>query len=144
MMTRTGHSATGPLLIHSQFTESTSMANDVAPDRDRMARQWAMLLHLSVFAGYIAVGLGFIAPILIWQFKKVDYPELDQHGKNVANWLISAIIYAAVFTLLLAVFVGFILLVILGVLGVIFPIIGAIKASNGEVWKYPLSITFIK
>ncbi len=33
---------------------------------------------------------------------------------------------------------------VLGVLAVVFPIIAGIKANNGEVWKYPLSINFIK
>jgi uncharacterized protein len=34
--------------------------------------------------------------------------------------------------------------VILGVLSVIFPIIGGIKANQGEVWEYPLSFKFIR
>ena len=34
--------------------------------------------------------------------------------------------------------------VILGVLAVLFPIIGGIKALGGEVWNYPLSIHFFK
>jgi hypothetical protein len=88
MMTRPGTIATGPPVEFSQSRRLAQMANDVAPDRDRMARQWAMLLHLSTLAGFIAVGAGFIAPIVIWQIKKTDYPELDPHGKNVANWLI--------------------------------------------------------
>jgi uncharacterized Tic20 family protein len=144
MMTRPGTIATGPPVEFSQSRRLAQMANDVAPDRDRMARQWAMLLHLSTLAGFIAVGAGFIAPIVIWQIKKTDYPELDPHGKNVANWLISYVIYVVVCSILLAVFIGFFLLLILGALGIIFPIVGAIKANNGEVWKYPLSIAFIK
>ena len=31
----------------------------------------------------------------------------------------------------------------LGVVGIIFPIIAAIKANSGEVWKYPLAISFL-
>lgn len=103
-----------------------------------------MFLHLSTLGGFVAPGVGFIAPIVIWQIKKTDYPELDPHGKNVANWLISYVIYVVVCSILLAVFIGFFLLLILAALGVIFPIVGAIKANNGEVWKYPLSISFIK
>jgi len=120
------------------------MTSDVAADRDRLARQWAMLLHISTLAGFVAVGAGFIAPIVIWQIKKTDYPELDPHGKNVANWLISSVIYGVICSVLLLVFVGFFMLLILAALGIIFPIIAAIKANNGEVWKYPLAITFIK
>jgi uncharacterized Tic20 family protein len=143
-MTRTGLFATGPPVCAAQLSRVIHMANDVVSDRDRMARQWAMILHLSTLAGFIAVGAGFIAPIVIWQIKKTDYPELDPHGKNVANWLLSYVIYVAVCSVLVLAFVGFFLLLILGVLGIIFPIVAAVKANNGEVWKYPLSISFFK
>ena len=102
-----------------------------------------MLLHLSVFAGYIAPGAGFVAPIVIWQIKKTDYPELDEHGRHVANWLISLVIYTAISSVLIFVFIGIPLLIILAVLGVVFPIIGAIKANNGEAWKYPLTLRIL-
>ncbi len=35
-------------------------------------------------------------------------------------------------------------LIIIGILDFIFTILGAVKASNGEVWNYPLSIRFFK
>lgn len=35
-------------------------------------------------------------------------------------------------------------LIAIGILDFIFTIIGAVKASNGEVWNYPLSIRFFK
>ena len=44
--------------------------------------------------------------------------------------------------LLVFVLVGFPLLGILGVLSIVFPIIGAVKANEGTVWTYPLSIKF--
>lgn len=115
-----------------------------ATDHERQARQWGMYLHLSQFAGYVVPGLGFVAPILIWQTKKAELPELDAHGKNVVNWLISLIIYLAVSSVLIIVVIGIALLVVLGVLAVVFPILGAIKANNGESWKYPLTISFLK
>ncbi len=40
--------------------------------------------------------------------------------------------------------IGFFLLLAIGVVAIVFPIIGAMKASNGEVWKYPLTISFLK
>ena len=106
------------------------------------ARQWALFLHLSLLAGYLIPLAGLVAPIIIWQLKKSDLPSLDAHGKVVANWVISQLIYAAICGLLIFVLIGFPLLIVLAVLGVIFPIIGAVKASDGEVWTYPLSIKF--
>lgn len=111
---------------------------------ERDANMWAMFLHLSLLAGFVVPFGGLIAPIIIWQVKKKDIPSIDEHGKVVVNWLISAIIYAVVSTILVILVVGIFLLIVLGILSVIFPIIGGIKANNGELWKYPLTINFIK
>jgi uncharacterized Tic20 family protein len=111
---------------------------------EQQTRQWAMLLHLSQLAGFIVPFGGLIIPILIWQMKKAELPELDTHGKIVANWIISAILYSFLCVPLFFVIIGIPLVMILGVLAIVFPIIGGIKANSGEVWKYPLSIPFFK
>ena len=110
---------------------------------DLKTRQWAMFLHLSLLAGFIVPILGLVAPILIWQLKKAEFPALDVHGKIVMNWIISSISYAVISAILILVLIGIPLLIGLGVLCIIFPIIGGIKANNGEVWRYPLSIEFL-
>ena len=56
----------------------------------------------------------------------------------------SVLIYSVISGILMFVVIGFFLLIALGVVAVVFPIIGAMKASNGEVWKYPLTISFLK
>jgi len=113
-------------------------------DITRKTRQWAMFLHLSLLLGYFIPIAGLIAPILIWQLKKSDLPDLDAHGKVVVNWIISGLIYGGIGFLLLFVLIGLFILIPLGILFIVFPIIGGIKANDGEVWKYPLSIRFLK
>ena len=112
--------------------------------RRKNVRDWCMVLHLSLFAGHAVPFGGIIAPIVIWQTKKDEMPELDEHGKNAVNWLLSAIIYALVCIPLCFIVVGFVLLFALAVLHVVFPIIAAVKANEGRVWKYPLAIPFFK
>lgn len=109
---------------------------------EQKTRLWGMLLHLSVFAGYIVPIAGIVAPIIIWQLKKDELPDMDQHGKNALNWWISHVIYIVISAILVVVLIGIPLLFLLGLVGVIFPIVAAIKANNGEVWKYPMSISF--
>lgn len=111
---------------------------------DANARNWAMVLHLSVLAGFAFPVAGWVAPIVIWQVKKNEIPEIDAHGKMVLNFLLSMLIYTLVAVPLMFVFVGFLLLFAIGILGVIFPIIGGIKASSGELWNYPLTINLIR
>jgi uncharacterized protein len=118
---------------------------DVGPEKqDQQTRQWAFILHISVLAGCVMPPIGLIAPVVIWQLKKDELPGIDAHGKNAVNWIISAVIYAIVSVLLVFVMIGIPMLMALGAAGVVFPIIAAIKANNGELWKYPLSITFLK
>ena len=113
-------------------------------DQEQQTRQWGLFLHLSVLAGFGVPLVGVVVPILIWQLKKAEFPGLDVHGKNAVNWIISALIYGVVGIILTMVIIGGPLLIVLGVLGVVFPIIAAIKANNGEIWQYPFSIRVLK
>lgn len=103
---------------------------------------YLMLMHLSQFAGYVVPFLGFVAPIIMWAINKDKNEEVDRHGKNILNFIISWIIYAAVSFLLVFVIIGIPLLVLLGALQVVFIIIATIKANSNEYWKYPLTIPF--
>lgn len=106
-------------------------------------RNWAMLLHLSVFAGYIVPMAGLIAPILIWQLKKEQMPELDAHGKEVANFMISTFIYGLACFVLTFLLIGIPLFVVLAIASIVLPILGAIKANNGEFYRYPFLIRIL-
>jgi uncharacterized protein len=107
-------------------------------------RQMGLFLHLSQLANLVFFPIGIVAPILLWQLNKEKMPALDAHGKMVANWMISSTIYAIVSIILVFVLVGILLLIALAVVAVVFPIIGAVKANNGELWEYPLRIKFLK
>jgi uncharacterized protein len=107
-------------------------------------KQMGMFLHLSQLLNCIFPPLGIIAPIVLWQMKKDEIQGLDAHGKMIANWMISCLIYGAVSFVLAFVLIGFIGLFAIAVMGLVFPIIGGIKANNGELWEYPLTIKFLK
>lgn len=113
--------------------------------RQREENNWAVVLHLSQLLGLTAAPVvGLAAPIVIWLLMKEQYPGLDAHGKSVTNWILSSLLYAVICVASLFVFVGFVLLPALVLMGIIFPIIGAMEASRGKVWKYPLTIEFMK
>ncbi|NEQ53602.1 MAG: DUF4870 domain-containing protein [Leptolyngbya sp. SIO3F4] len=100
------------------------------------------LLHLSLLLGWL-VPIPFIdilLPIIIWQTTKEKSPQIEPHARHAINWLISSTVYSVI---LLITVVGTVLLPILLGLRITFPIIAAIQASKGKVWKYPLTIDFI-
>lgn len=108
--------------------------------RAEQERTWAMLMHFALLLNI----LGAIGAIVIWQVKKKDLPGIEPHGKNSVNWILSELIYAAISGLLCMILIGFPMLLVLGILGIVFPIMAGVKANNGQVWKYPLSIQFLK
>jgi len=107
-------------------------------------KQMGLFLHLSQLLNFVLPPAGIIVPIVLWQVKKDEIPALDAHGKMITNWMISSLIYAAISFVLLFVLVGILGFIALAVMGLVFPIIGAIKANNGEFWEYPLTIKFLK
>lgn len=101
-----------------------------------------VFLHLSPLLGWM-IPIPFIdiaIPIIIWQTTKKQSPQIEPHARNVVNWLISSTIYSLI---LLVTLVGTPLLPVLWGLRFVFPIIGAIQASQGKVWAYPITIDFL-
>ena len=110
------------------------------PGPNKDLRLWGMLLHLSVLAGFVVPFAGLVVPIVIYILKKDELPGLQPHFNVVINWIISLVIYAVICGILVFVVIGIFLFWVLALVALVFPIIGAIKANDGEVWNYPLSI----
>ena len=107
-------------------------------------RSWCVACHLSALAGFVIPGVGHIlGPLLIWLIKRGDSPEIDAHGKEALNFQISMLIYNLVAGVLCLVLIGFALLAILHILNVVFVIIAALKASEGQMYRYPLTLRLI-
>jgi len=107
-------------------------------------RQMGLFLHLSQLAGFVIPFGGIILPLILWQTQKEKMPALDAHGKMVVNFMLSVLIYAVMSIVLMFVLIGILTILAVGVIHIVFPIIGAIKANNGELWEYPLTIKFLK
>ena len=129
-------------LLNDSMRARSGIGGPSASALEEETRRWALILHLSQLAGYLLPFAGIVAPILIWQLKKSDLPGLDAHGKAVCNWVLSELLYGLLCLVLTFVLIGIPLLIVLGVLGIVFPIIGGIKANGGEVWKYPMAVPF--
>ncbi len=100
---------------------------------------WCTLMHLSQLT--FVTGVGVILPIVMWAVSKDQSEVARLHGARMMNWLVSFVIYTAISSLLIwPLLIGIPLLLVLAVLNVVFPIIAAIKCSNGEIWSYPLCL----
>jgi hypothetical protein len=109
----------------------------------RQDRTWNMLCHLTALAGFFIPLGNFLGPFVIWLLKKNEIPSVDAHGRESLNFQISMLIYFVVAGLLVFVFIGIPLLIALGLAALICVIIASVKASNGVLYRYPLTIRFL-
>lgn len=105
---------------------------------------WAMLIHLSALCGFIGVPFGHVVgPLVLWLVKREEDPMFDAHGKEALNFQISLTIYAIASCILMLVLIGFVLIFIVFIAGLVLTIVGAVKASKGELYHYPATIRFL-
>ena len=107
-------------------------------------KQWGLCAHLSSLAGLIIPFGNILGPLIIWQVKKDSLPFAADQGKEALNFNITIAIAAIICGLLTLVLIGFLLLPLVGLAWLIFTIIGAMKANNGEAYRYPFAIRLIK
>ncbi|MDQ3118869.1 MAG: DUF4870 domain-containing protein [Verrucomicrobiota bacterium] len=108
-------------------------------------RTWTAFCHASALLGVFLHFPGHVlAPLLVWLMKRDESPEIDAHGKEALNFQISMLIYNAVAAVFCLVLIGFLILPFLWVLNAVFVIIAAVQASDGKLYRYPMTIRFIQ
>ena len=108
-------------------------------------RTWCVLAHATALAGFLVPVAGHIVgPLIIWLAKRVDSPEIDAHGKESLNFQLSILIYNVIAGILCLLIIGFAILFVLHILNVVLVIIASIQASEGKLYRYPISIRLIK
>lgn len=110
----------------------------------KQARTWGMLCHLTALVGLMGVPFGnILGPLIVWLVKKEEFPLVDQQGKESLNFQISLTLYAIISTFLIIVAVGIFMLIALFFFYFIMVVIASIRVSNGEPFRYPLTIRFL-
>ena len=106
-------------------------------------KNWAVGLHLSKFAGCLFPLGNVLGPLVVWLIKKDSSPKLDEIGKQVINYNLSMTLWFFVCIPLVLLFIGFFMMGALALADLIFTVLAAVAASNGQRYKYPLTIRFI-
>ena len=111
----------------------------------RTDNQLIMITHLAQLLTYITGFGGLIVPLIIWATQKENVDGMDAHGKSILNFQLSIIVYSIISIPLIFLFgLGILTLILIGILAFVMPIINAIKAGNGELPSYPLSLNFVR
>jgi uncharacterized Tic20 family protein len=101
-------------------------------------KNMAMLAHL------LSIFTGFLGPLIIWLVKKDTSPFVDDQGKEALNFQLTLLIAYFVGGITACLFIGFFIVLAAWVCGLIFAILGTLKAKDGIAYRYPMTIRMIK
>lgn len=119
------------------MTTDIATAPQVASD----SRNLAALAHLSAFITFAGIP-SLIGP-LVFMLVKRDDPYVTEQAKEALNFNISFLIYGLVAAFSMILLVGFILLPIVLVTWFVLVIVAAVKAANGEAYRYPYTMRLV-
>jgi uncharacterized protein len=105
-------------------------------------RNWALAAHLSGFVA-ASVALGFLGPLVVLFTEGSRSAFVRGHAVEALNFNLSVLIWAVISGILCFVLIGIPMLIGLGVLYLVTSIMGAMAASRGESFRYPLTIRFV-
>jgi len=111
-------------------------------------RLWGAVAHLSAFSMYLT-GIGFVVgPLIVWVWKRDTSAFAGEEAREAMNFNISiALYYAAAGLLCLTIILTPIALLLIGLIHafqIVCIIIGALKASDGRAFRYPLNLRLVK
>ncbi len=125
---------------------------------DSTSRAWAVGAHLSGLAlGLISAAvLAFLGPLAVWLVHR-ENPFIEHHAKEALNFQLTVLVVIigsaivaipAVIIGVLTLGFGLVLLAIAALAAIVLwfalPIMAAVKASNGEGYRYPVTIRFVR
>ena len=111
---------------------------------DPNEKQWGMATHLAALVTLVGIPLGnVIGPLIIYLIKKDEYEFVAHQGKEVLNFQITWSLIFLVSAILIFVGIGIIMLIGFGIAWLVLVIVGAVSASGGKYYRYPLTFRFI-
>ena len=119
------------------------LADDSLPEAG--IRNMAMAAHLTALIAWVGVPFGhIIGPIVVWLTQKDSSEFINYHGRESLNFQLSITLYSVIAFLLCFIFIGFLLLPAIFIMHITLSIIAAMRANEGEYYRYPMTIRFLR
>jgi uncharacterized Tic20 family protein len=109
-------------------------------------KTWALVAHFGGAVGMLISGgtLGWVPPLVAMLAKGQQSPSVRAHAVAALNFQILWSIIGFVGWILSCIGIGLIAVAAATILGIIFGIIAGIKANEGQLYRYPMSLSIIK
>jgi uncharacterized protein len=111
---------------------------------DQAVRNTAVAAHLSTFAGLVVPFGSVIGPLAVWLTRRDRDPFIDDTGREALNFGISIAIYGVVALIGTLMLVGIPVLIVGVVAWVVLASLAAVKASQGQSYRYPLTLRLVR
>jgi uncharacterized protein len=111
---------------------------------DQEVRNTAVAAHLSTFAGLVVPFGSVIGPLAVWLTRRDRDPFIDDTGREALNFGISIAIYGSVLLVGALMLVGIPLLMVGVIAWVVLASLAAVKASQGQSYRYPLTLRLVR
>ena len=113
-------------------------AAPAAPLSDADQRMWAMFAHLG------GILFGFIPALVIWLMHKDRGRFIEEQSKEALNFQITWNVALIISWVTIFIFIGFLLMPLVYIGGVIFMVLAGVAANKGEAYRYPVNVRLIK
>ena len=142
--TRLGQHATSCPNCGADLAASSTGQATQAGAADEAVRSTAVAAHLSTFAGLVVPFGSVIGPLAVWLTRRHRDPFIDQAGREALNFGISIAVYGSALLVAALMLVGIPLLVVGVVAWVVLASLAAARASQGQVYRYPLTLRLVR
>ncbi len=116
----------------------TSTLTDAALAPKGSVKIWSMLSHLSAL-----LGVGFVLPLVVYLAMRKESEYVAANAREALNFHISVLIYAVCCIPLVFILIGIPMLIVLGLGSLVLAIIATVKASDGQCYRYPLTLRLV-
>ena len=98
---------------------------------------WAVVAHLSLFV------LGIIGPLVVYLVHRDGSPFVRSHAVEALNFQITLLLATLVCIPLMLVLIGFLLLPLVVVGGMVLAVVAAVAAGSRKPYRYPLTARLV-
>jgi hypothetical protein len=106
-------------------------------------RTWGIIAHAAALLGLIVPFGNILGPLLVWAIKKDGSQFVADNGREALNFQITWTIFLVIAALLVLVGIGLLLLPLVGLAWLILVVIAIIRASDEQVYDYPLTLDLV-
>ncbi len=102
-------------------------------------RKYALAIHLTALLG-VFIHLALLVPLVLWLVRKQESAYVDDHGREMMNVFLTGLVIVPVCAITIIGIPVAIAWVIITFIGFIR---GAVAASRGEYFRYPMTMRFL-